>query len=149
MSPTCDDTKEKIYHNAKDQEVPLQTLNYFQENADCDDVWDQDGYIYCGHGQECCGICCTDHRITNELNRCGKRLKILKEKTGAKKVLFDVCDEEHFEYLQNHLYRRWPHIDSRINQNRDLLTLDTQKKKNSSDLNLVASYSLVQKHFEN
>ena len=42
-----------------------------RDDEDLDDIYDEQGFIYCAHGHEQCELCSTDHRVTNELERCG------------------------------------------------------------------------------
>ena len=38
------------------------------DDPNCEDVFDAEGHIYCGHGFECCELCGTDHRTSNVIN---------------------------------------------------------------------------------
>ena len=50
--------------NSKDVEVQLCSRRIC-DDPNCDDVWDADDHIFCGHGWEMCELCGTDHRTTN------------------------------------------------------------------------------------
>ena len=51
--------------------APIAPSTSTRDDEDLDDIYDEDGFIYCAHGHEQCELCCTDHRVTNELERRG------------------------------------------------------------------------------
>ena len=55
---------EKKYYDSKGVEVPLCTRRLC-DDPNCNDVFDDDENIFCGHGWEVCELCGTDHRTTN------------------------------------------------------------------------------------
>merc|ERR1719198_754957 len=56
--------------------------------------------MFCGHGNETCNLCCTDHRVMNELHRAQVR-----KDAGLMKDV-DITGSEHMRYVQGAFEKR-------------------------------------------